>query len=219
MAPPLSATGCRFSTPPPPRLAELAPVLPVAAPPIVQSAKATSTTTRSSVTTHTSPTDPVPGEAVRISHPAWTPSSSHSSHPHSPYHNRRKWQPPSPTPCIAQAWPPVHLPADYPIMCSTDSASTSAAACTPAPSDVPWAPPGLTLLTSTRSLAHVTGGRIQGCPIGLCLFAFMFNGSKSRSRCHRNSVGTRLKCVCLLLVFLISRTSLLPAPACARPSP
>jgi len=32
----------------------------------------TPTTTRSSVTTHTSLTDLVPGEVVRISHPAWT---------------------------------------------------------------------------------------------------------------------------------------------------
>jgi len=66
--PPLSSTGCHFTSPPPPGLGEPAP----AAPPIAQSATVTSTTTRSSVTTHTSLTDPVTGEEVCISHPAWT---------------------------------------------------------------------------------------------------------------------------------------------------
>lgn len=72
VSPPLSATGRRVSAPPPPRLAAPAPVLPAAAPPIAQSATVTSTTTRSSVTTHTSLTDPLTGEVVRISHPSWT---------------------------------------------------------------------------------------------------------------------------------------------------
>lgn len=72
VSPPLSAIGRHFSAPPPPGLAEPAPVLPASAPPIAQSATVTSTTTRSSVTTHTSLTDPVTGEVVRISHPAWT---------------------------------------------------------------------------------------------------------------------------------------------------
>ena len=66
VSPPLSATGRRFFAPPPPGLAEPALVLPAAAPPIAQSATVTSTTT------HTSLTDPVTGEVVRISHPSWT---------------------------------------------------------------------------------------------------------------------------------------------------
>ena len=74
VSPPLSATGHgRSSIPPPARgLAEPTPAAPAAAPPMAQSATITSTTTRSSVTTHTSMTDPITGEVVRISHPSWT---------------------------------------------------------------------------------------------------------------------------------------------------
>jgi ribosomal protein L31 len=39
---------------------------------MTQSATINSTMTRSSVTTHTSLTDPITGEVVRIVHPAWT---------------------------------------------------------------------------------------------------------------------------------------------------
>jgi hypothetical protein len=73
VSPPLSATGRYRSSFSPPRvLAEPTPVPPAAAPPMAQSATITSTMTRSSVTTHTSMTDPVTGEVVRIAHPSWT---------------------------------------------------------------------------------------------------------------------------------------------------
>jgi hypothetical protein len=66
---PLSAPGRHFPAPPS-GTCRSGPVLPVAAPPIAHSATVTSMTTRSS-TRYMSLTEQVPGEVVRISHPAW----------------------------------------------------------------------------------------------------------------------------------------------------
>lgn len=77
VSPPLSATGRRSSVSPPSRgFREPSPVPPAAvaaaAPQLVQNTTMTSTATGSSVTTHTSMTDPITGEVVRFPHPAWT---------------------------------------------------------------------------------------------------------------------------------------------------
>ncbi|KAH9985671.1 hypothetical protein BJV74DRAFT_886229 [Russula compacta] len=87
VSPPLSAIGRRTATSvsPPPRGAyggNLSPSLvpppaATAAPHHAQSATVTSTATRSSVTTHTSMTDPITGEVVRYPHPAWTGGRDH----------------------------------------------------------------------------------------------------------------------------------------------
>ena len=87
VSPPLSATGRRTATSvsPPPRAAfsgNLSPTLlpppAAAAPHHVQNATVTSTATRSSVTTHTSMTDPITGEVVRYPHPTWTGGREHA---------------------------------------------------------------------------------------------------------------------------------------------
>ncbi|KAI0261169.1 hypothetical protein BC834DRAFT_972946 [Gloeopeniophorella convolvens] len=80
VSPPLSAIGRSTMLPPPPRaLTSTSPVRglgsptsPPLAPQLMPSATITSTTTRSSVTTHTSVTDPITGEVSRFPHVAWT---------------------------------------------------------------------------------------------------------------------------------------------------
>ncbi|KAI9452523.1 hypothetical protein F5148DRAFT_1331069 [Russula earlei] len=73
VSPPLSATGRRPAVPPPSHeLGKPSPEAFAGAPELAQSTTVTSTATRSSVTTHTSMTDPITGEVVRFSHPSWT---------------------------------------------------------------------------------------------------------------------------------------------------
>jgi hypothetical protein len=73
VSPPLSATGRHFAASSLSRGARVpSPSVDVVVPHPVTSTTVTSTATRSSVTTHTSVTDPITGEVSRLPHAAWT---------------------------------------------------------------------------------------------------------------------------------------------------